>query len=230
MAHSVTRAMLIEHLSLEFSISKEDATKVFDCLLEKVRSELVNGRSVSIKNFGTFKTKVHKGHMVQDVEERIGDMNGSMKPIKDYNVVKFRPARGLKEAVNGGISPGGTKRTVGGLTDGVARKRPGRPKKELTKLEKIRREVALQMIRENMEQGKVISNADISRSTHISVHQISRWRNEAGLSIAAVREQAELNRGGIRIYDNKVKTKGLIKDEVPETLKPKKRKSRKNAS
>ena len=194
MATAVTRAMLIDHLRTEFDMQKDEATAIFDCLVDKVRADLESGKTVNIKNFGTFSVKVHKGHKVQDVNTRIGETSGevSLREISDYNVVKFVPARALKEIVNGGVSAGGTRRTVKVEKSGLRKaKKRGRPRHKMTQLEKMRREVALQMIEENMYNGKVLSTAEVARSTEMPVHVIAKWRNEADLSLDRVRAYAE---------------------------------------
>jgi nucleoid DNA-binding protein len=46
---------IAEEIAREFGISKAQARRIFDFLLDTIRTELRQGRMVKIRNFGTFK-------------------------------------------------------------------------------------------------------------------------------------------------------------------------------
>jgi DNA-binding protein HU-beta len=80
---------LIEHLSQETEISKADATRFVDALIDAIETTLTEGGKVTISGFGTFS--------VSDRAARTGrnPQTGEAIEIKAHRVSKFKPAKDL---------------------------------------------------------------------------------------------------------------------------------------
>jgi DNA-binding protein HU-beta len=74
--------------------SRKTAEQAVNGVLEAIREELKNGGKVAITNFGTFEVSARA--------ERVGHnpRTGEELLIEACNVVKFKPGKGLKDAVN----------------------------------------------------------------------------------------------------------------------------------
>jgi DNA-binding protein HU-beta len=80
---------LIEHLSQDMELSKSDATRFVDALIDTVEAALTDGEKVTISGFGTFS--------VSDRAARTGrnPQTGEAIEIKAHRVPKFKPAKDL---------------------------------------------------------------------------------------------------------------------------------------
>ncbi|MFP5462124.1 MAG: HU family DNA-binding protein [Gammaproteobacteria bacterium] len=85
---------LIDHIAEEAEISKAAAGRALDAFVGAVRATLKKGGSVTLVGFGTF--VVGKRAARSGRNPRTGD---SIK-IKAAKVPKFRPGKGLKDAIN----------------------------------------------------------------------------------------------------------------------------------
>jgi len=85
---------LIEHIARQADISKAAATRALEAVIGGVKTTLKKGGSVSIVGFGTF--------AVTKRAARVGRNPRTKEPIKikSAKVPKFRPGKGLKDAVN----------------------------------------------------------------------------------------------------------------------------------
>ncbi|MCA0176194.1 MAG: HU family DNA-binding protein [Proteobacteria bacterium] len=90
----MNKSELIEHIAHESDISKAAAARALEALIGGVKTTLKKGGSVSIIGFGTF--AVTKRPARTGRNPRTG---GAIK-IKAAKVPKFRPGKGLKDAVN----------------------------------------------------------------------------------------------------------------------------------
>jgi len=73
--------------------SKKDAKDVLECIITSIKDTLCNKENISITNFAIFKViekKARKG---------INPQNGEEITIAARNVIKFIPAKALKEAL-----------------------------------------------------------------------------------------------------------------------------------
>ena len=84
---------LVVAVAEEVGITKKDAEKAIDVLLEKVQSALVSGDSVKLSGFGVFAVKERK--------ERVGTnpVSGEKITIPATKTVGFKPSKSLKEVV-----------------------------------------------------------------------------------------------------------------------------------
>ncbi len=86
---------LIESVAKKASISKAKAATAVNALLDSIGVSLKKGKSVSVVGFGTFsvvKRKARNGRNPQ---------TGETIKIKASKAPKFKPGKGLKEAVAG---------------------------------------------------------------------------------------------------------------------------------
>ena len=85
---------LIDHISNKADISKAAAGRALDALVGAIRTTLKKGGSVTLVGFGTF--------VVGKRASRTGrnPRTGETIKIKSAKVPKFRPGKGLKDALN----------------------------------------------------------------------------------------------------------------------------------
>ena len=75
-------------------MSRADATKAVDAVLESVTQTLAGGGGVSLVGFGTFSVKARAARMGRNPR------TGEAIHIKASNVPGFKAGKALKEAVN----------------------------------------------------------------------------------------------------------------------------------
>ncbi len=91
----MTKADLLQKVAKKTKMSQAQAGKVLDTTLDEIRSLLGKGGSISFTGFGSFsvaKRARRKGRNPQTGKEMI---------IAASKVARFRPGKGLKEAVGG---------------------------------------------------------------------------------------------------------------------------------
>ena len=85
---------LIEHIAQNADISKAAAGRALDATIGAVKSTLKKGGTVALVGFGTFavtKRAARKGR---------NPRTGAEIKIKAARIPRFRPGKGLKDAVN----------------------------------------------------------------------------------------------------------------------------------
>ena len=90
----MNKSELIEHIAKNADISKAAATRALDSMIGAVRTTLKKGGTVSLVGFGTFavgKRAARKGR---------NPRTGAEIKIKAAKIPKFRPGKGLKDALN----------------------------------------------------------------------------------------------------------------------------------
>jgi DNA-binding protein HU-beta len=90
----MNKTELIELMAAEAELSKAAASRVLDAFMQGVKTQLRKGNDVTLIGFGTFavsKRPARKGRNPRTGEEI---------KIKAAKVAKFRPGKGLKDAVN----------------------------------------------------------------------------------------------------------------------------------
>jgi DNA-binding protein HU-beta len=90
----MNKTELIEHIAKSADISKATATRALDSLLGAVEATLKKNGTVTLVGFGTFLVGERAARTGRD--PRTGD---AIK-IDAAKVPKFRPGKGLKDAVN----------------------------------------------------------------------------------------------------------------------------------
>lgn len=92
----MNKAGLIDRIAAEAAVSKKDAEKMIETLVNTIVSELKAGNEVTITGFGTFlaRTRHARGGVnPQKPSERI--------QIPEVTVAKFRTGKTLKDALKG---------------------------------------------------------------------------------------------------------------------------------
>jgi len=90
----MNKATLIDKLAVQSAVSKKDAEKMLDSLVEIIIGELKEGNEVTITGFGTFlsRTRHSRGGVnPQKPSERI--------TIPEVKVAKFKTGKTLKDAL-----------------------------------------------------------------------------------------------------------------------------------
>jgi DNA-binding protein HU-beta len=90
----VNKAELIEHIAKEADISKAAATRALEAVIDGVKTTLKKNGSVSIVGFGTFAVAKRLARTGRNPR------TGAAIKIKPAKVPKFRPGKGLKDALN----------------------------------------------------------------------------------------------------------------------------------
>lgn len=91
---SMNKAQLISAVAEASGLSKVQAEKAINGTIEAISTELKNGGSLTLVNFGTFS--------VTDRSARVGKnpQTGAPINIAAKKVAKFKPGKSLAEAVN----------------------------------------------------------------------------------------------------------------------------------
>jgi DNA-binding protein HU-beta len=90
----MNKGELIESVAAKAGLSRADATKAVDAVLDSVTGTLSNGGSVSLVGFGTFSVKARAARMGRNPR------TGEAIQIKASNVPGFKAGKALKDAVN----------------------------------------------------------------------------------------------------------------------------------
>ena len=90
----MNKGELIDAVANSAGLSRADATKAVDGVLDNVTKTLSNGGSVSLVGFGTFSVKARAARMGRNPR------TGEAIQIKASNVPGFKAGKALKDAVN----------------------------------------------------------------------------------------------------------------------------------
>jgi len=89
----VNKSELIEHIAAQADISKAAAGRALDAVIGGIKTTLKKNGTVSLVGFGTFSTSKRAARTGRN--PRTGD---AIK-IKSAKVPKFKPGKGLKDAI-----------------------------------------------------------------------------------------------------------------------------------
>jgi DNA-binding protein HU-beta len=89
----VNKSELIDHIAQQADISKAAAGRALDAMIGGVKATLKKGNSVSLVGFGTFSVTKRAPRSGRNPR------TGATIKIKSAKVPKFRPGKGLKDAV-----------------------------------------------------------------------------------------------------------------------------------
>ena len=90
----MNKGELIEAVAGAADMSRADATKAVDAVLDSVTRTLSGGGSVALVGFGTFSVKARKARMGRNPR------TGEAIEIAASNVPGFKAGKALKDAVN----------------------------------------------------------------------------------------------------------------------------------
>ena len=89
----MNKSELIEHIAKQADISKAAATRALEAVIGGVKMTLKRGGSVSLVGFGTFTVTKRAARSGRNPR------TGAPIKIKAAKVPKFRPGKGLKDAM-----------------------------------------------------------------------------------------------------------------------------------
>ena len=90
----VTKEELVKDVAQKAGISIADARKAVTAAFESITDSLASGNDVSVIGFGQFHTKV------VDARKGRNPQTGAEIDIAEHVVARFKPGKGLKDAVN----------------------------------------------------------------------------------------------------------------------------------
>jgi integration host factor subunit alpha len=92
--HGLTKADLVDVVyDRHGGLTKDEAAKIVEVIFNAVKTSLRDGRTVRIKNFGTFEITSRQGRV------GVNPTNGEKIFIRPHRGLSFRPARRLKDVV-----------------------------------------------------------------------------------------------------------------------------------
>jgi DNA-binding protein HU-beta len=90
----VNKTELIEHIATKSDISKAAATRALASIIEAVKKTLKKGDTVTLVGFGTFSVTKRAARVGRNPR------TGAALKIKAAKVPRFKPGKGLKDALN----------------------------------------------------------------------------------------------------------------------------------
>ena len=87
---------LADAVAEKAGINKPEATKAVAAMLEAIKEGLTRGERIAISGFGTFEA------VRRQAREGRNPQTGGKVQIAASTAVKFKPGKGLKEALNAG--------------------------------------------------------------------------------------------------------------------------------
>jgi DNA-binding protein HU-beta len=89
----MNKADLVEHIAQRADISKASATRALDATLEAIVATLKEGGTVSLVGFGSFAVAQRAARTGRNPK------TGEEVRIEAAKIPKFRPGKGLKDAI-----------------------------------------------------------------------------------------------------------------------------------
>ena len=90
----MNKAELIDHIAQSADISKASATRSLEAVIGAVKTTLKKNGTVTLVGFGTFSVSKRAARAGRNPQ------TGDVIKIKAAKVPKFKPGKGLKDAVN----------------------------------------------------------------------------------------------------------------------------------
>ena len=90
----MNKSELIEHIAAKSDISKAAATRALASIIEAVKKTLKKGDTVTLVGFGTFSVSKRAARTGRNPR------TGAALKIKAAKVPRFKPGKGLKDALN----------------------------------------------------------------------------------------------------------------------------------
>jgi len=90
----MNKGELIDSIAKQSGLTKADSQRALDATLDAIKGSLMTGEKVSIPGFGTFDTSKRAARTGRNPQ------TGEPIKIKARTVAKFKPGKGLADAVN----------------------------------------------------------------------------------------------------------------------------------
>ncbi|TSE23883.1 DNA-binding protein HU-beta [Tepidimonas sediminis] len=91
----MNKAQLIEHIAERAQLTRQEAARALEAVLEGVTQTLVRGGEVTLVGFGTFAVDERAARKGRNPK------TGEPVDIPAARMPKFRPGKALRDAVNG---------------------------------------------------------------------------------------------------------------------------------
>ncbi|MCP3961465.1 MAG: HU family DNA-binding protein [bacterium] len=88
------KTQLVEDVASRLEVTKKTASDAVDAIFGHISKQLADGERVQIPGFGTFVVTARKERQGRNPQ------TGATMTIKASNSVRFKPGKGLKDAVN----------------------------------------------------------------------------------------------------------------------------------
>jgi DNA-binding protein HU-beta len=92
--NNVNKTELVEHIAGKSDISKAAASRALASIIDAVKKTLKKGETVTLVGFGTFSVSKRAARTGRNPR------TGAPLKIKAAKVPRFKPGKGLKEALN----------------------------------------------------------------------------------------------------------------------------------
>ena len=89
----MTKAEIVEHIAQMTGLTKTDTALVVEGMIETLKEALIEGKTIEIRGFGTFKIKERAARRARNPR------TGEPVEIAAKFVPTFKPSRELKDAV-----------------------------------------------------------------------------------------------------------------------------------
>jgi len=90
----MTKQELVSEVASRAGMKKSDVVKIIDSLVEVLRTQLAEGKKVRINGLGIFNVVKRNKKTVRNPQ------TGKKMTVPEKNVVKFKAAKVLNEAIN----------------------------------------------------------------------------------------------------------------------------------
>ena len=95
----MTKAEIVEHIAQMTGLTKTDTALVVEGMIETLKEALIEGQTIEIRGFGTFKIKQRAARRARNPR------TGEPVDIPAKYVPTFKPSRELKDAVSDRNNP-----------------------------------------------------------------------------------------------------------------------------
>lgn len=89
----MNKADLVEVISSKEGLTKAQSERILNLIIDSIKNSLKKGEEVTIAGFGSFKVKTRAAR------QGVNPKTGEKIQIPEKKVPKFKPGKGLKEAV-----------------------------------------------------------------------------------------------------------------------------------
>ncbi len=96
----MTKADIVEHIAQHTGLTKTDTSLVVEGVIETLKNALIDGDTVEIRGFGTFKVRRRAARRARNPR------TGEPVDIPEKYVPTFKPSRDLKDIVAERNQPG----------------------------------------------------------------------------------------------------------------------------
>ena len=90
----ITKADIVDAIYKKAKLERREIRSVVDLFIEEIKDDLISGKSIELRGFGTFEIKVRKGR-----EKARNPKTGEQLSVSPHAIAFFRAGRELKKEV-----------------------------------------------------------------------------------------------------------------------------------